>query len=214
MGKKSDFCGTMIFVILCLMEIVLGAYDIYSGYNYNKNDCKSNYVGAYSICLGINSIIFGFACLYFATDKSKRCENKACSENLLVSVIIGGLLIWGMTMVWNSNSAEHNCPAHIFNYIYYRTTITFFIIVAILAIGIIFASVLVCAFLTDLWAPAPKHNIDDKLKTELDMLEKQINAIQHMEKQIKDAGGQWPPTLHQYVRGVVLDMQSQSSSTV
>lgn len=141
--------GFYTIVIVAMLAIVfsglaLGITDIVIGAKYLHDDyCHIHDLPKYLIAMGVFSII-NFIILITKDEKPDGTSNFSKKYELLFGAISMAIAIWGMTLVWESEKA--NCASTLYNYAYYRTVVSVFIMTAVFASMIIFmVMMLFCA---------------------------------------------------------------------
>jgi hypothetical protein len=124
---------TLVALILgfCLSGLTLGIIDIIIGSKWQSCYLDDYKADTYLIVSG--ALLLAGIILYSNSKKDPDNENNE-SQGLagLVSAAYLGVLIWGMTIVWDTEQLD--CKKGQYDYLYYRTVVVMFIYVALLAL--------------------------------------------------------------------------------
>lgn len=130
-------CGAVLAVILFLVisfsSLALGIADVVIGAKWN--DCHLNDDDADVYLIVSGSILLSCFVLSMLNKNSKQDDYDAGSfAGTLVLLCIAslGILIWGMTIVWETEQGD--CSKGQYDYLYYRTVVVMFLNVAVFAL--------------------------------------------------------------------------------
>lgn len=140
--------GFYVIVIVAMIAIIisgfaLGITDIVIGAKYLHDDyCHIHDLPKYLIAMGVFSII-NFIILITKGEKPDGTLNFSKKYEFEFCAISFAIAIWGMTLVWGSK--KDNCSSTLYNYAYYRTVVSVFIMTSLCASMIIFTmTILFC----------------------------------------------------------------------
>ena len=137
--------GMGVLLACALCNLALGIADIVIGAEWNHchlNDDKANIYLIVSGSLILASVVFG--------SNSKRTDDNQEINTLgsIVGFAYLGVLISGMTIVWDSDRGD--CDSGQYDYLYYRTVVIMFLLVACVSLSVlIFAISSVISWLDD-----------------------------------------------------------------
>jgi hypothetical protein len=124
---------------LCFSSLALAITDIVIGATWQS--CYLNDDNA-DIYLIVNGSLL-LAGVFLFTNSKKNTEAEVDGAKGFISLVMAaslGVLIWGMTIVWDTEKGD--CDTGQYNYLYYRTVVVMFIQTAIVALLILY---LICA---------------------------------------------------------------------
>jgi hypothetical protein len=125
---------------IVLAGLAIGVADIVIGARYLHSTCHIDDLAVYLIVAGV----LGLVCFLLRCCRKKKAgkdgENPddsepSCIEWLFIITYVS-ILIWGMTLVWDTERGD--CPVTLYEYGYYRTVIGIFIGTAIMAIAMLY----------------------------------------------------------------------------
>ena len=139
----ASFIGIVIIYALSLVGIVLGVFDIIVGVKWESCHLEG-FPDIYLIVLGslsLATIVFHHV---FKKKDEKDDEEESPGQRFanLISLGAMGVLIWGMTIFFDSEQGY--CNGQMYDYGYYRTLVTMFFLVALFGVIILGLSC-VCA---------------------------------------------------------------------
>lgn len=129
-----------IVLVVTFMGLAIGITDIVIGTKYLNSSCHINNLAEYLIVIGVTSIM----CFLVRCNRKYREGNEndtpddsepSCMEWLLRCIHVS-ILIWGMTLVWDTKQID--CQSLFYEYAYYRTIIDVFIGAGILALAVLY----------------------------------------------------------------------------
>lgn len=167
---------TIIIIVLYMIIIgcvALGFVDIAIGMTYMYDACHISYLAPYLVLLG------PFCIISTIMSAIKDADTPPAFSRLhyIIITFVMSIAIWGMTLVWDTD--QGNCPVTLYNYAYYRTIVSMFISVAIVAIGCCACSAIVVCGCCGCVLDDNKSN-NDEFEKSLGNLKLQLTGITDM----------------------------------
>jgi len=135
-GKFLSGVVLIVLVLaLCFSGIALGIADIVIGAKWKECYLNDDSADIYLIVSG--ALLLACVMLVGNSKTNNEEEEKHRSRGLygLVTTASFGVLIWGMTIVWDSEQGD--CDKGQYNYLYYRTIVIMFMGIGIVALGLL-----------------------------------------------------------------------------
>ena len=135
MGSATLLCGITL-CILAFSSIGLGIADIVIG---SKMDtCHIDSLDTYLIISG--SLLLGYIIVNVLFGKDDN--NNVHPSAQLISLSYVGIIIWGMSILWDTESGD--CNLGQYNYAYYRTVVVMWIAVAVGGPLLVYGIITIC----------------------------------------------------------------------
>lgn len=140
-GAVGGAIGVILIIAFALSGFALSITDIIIGATWK--DCYLNNEDVH-IYLIVSGAVLLTSCLLGSTaskhdDTETKKKNSLTTLGTLCSIAYFGILIWGMIIVWDTE--QKDCDHGQYNYVYYRTVVICFLIVALVSLGILGAIV-------------------------------------------------------------------------
>lgn len=136
----ASLLGLIIFAI-SMAGVALGIADIVIGAKWDNCHLSDDDADVYLIVLGCLSILC-FLFTGYSSSKGEEAKENA-GRGSLVGLAFIGVLIWGMTIFWDSDQLD--CSSGQYDYGYYRTVVTMFFLTAVFGLLIIGGMIAMCA---------------------------------------------------------------------
>ena len=146
--ETSVTCVTAAIACICvpialaleLIGLAIGIADIVIGAKYLHSTCHIDDLAEYLIVAGVLGLIcFLLRCCRkhkAGKDNENPNDSKPSGIEWLFILTNVSILIWGMTLVWDTKRMD--CPIPLYEYAYYRTSIGIFLGAAILALAVLY----------------------------------------------------------------------------